>query len=247
MRAILLRHADSAVAHLQDGLFFFPRVLKTNFAACRCVFNAVVNQCAQQLPNQHSVCEQGFAFRRDGDGVLVLRVDECLLLQQFVKEQPHGESRGGNMEFTAVASGKKEQVIDEVVHIGRLLLQHADAILQNILILTAPAGEQVYVALHDGKRCAQFVRYICDETPLLPIGGGDAVEHAVDRGCEVSEFVVWFRHLQTLVQRLAVDTVCGGDHLADGFQHAPARALTCQQRDQDTGGICAKQQNAKQL
>ena len=126
-----------------------------------------------------------------------------------------------------VGTREKEQFFDELLHILRLRADRRDTLLEDVLVLTPPAREHVRVSEDDRQRRAQLMGGIRDKPLLLDKSLLQALEHAVERTCQLRELVARARDRETLSEALHLDAARRPRDRANWCQNAPADEMPC--------------------
>ena len=114
-----------------------------------------------------------------------------------------------------ISAREEEQLFDELLHILRLRADGGDALIEDVLILAAPAREHVGVAEDHRERRAQLVRSIGDKALLLLESFLQTVQHAVECAGELGELIARARHVEAPAEALHLNAARCPCDLAD--------------------------------
>lgn len=230
--AHLRGNAGSIVLHGHTRLFRRVPSAHRHVAPFRSELDRVVDQVAQHLIDALGVRahRRAGAFGGEGDAVAVRERPETLYnafgqlpdIDEFVVQ--------ANAAFIELGQG--QQILDcgdHAVHLLTIALENVPGRGRKVV----RAQADVDVGTHDRQRRAQLMGGVGHQTLLLGHAVVDAVEHRVERNCEVSEFVAARRHRQPRAEVHRPDRLRRGDHAGDR-PHGPSRespATDCRCRE----------------
>ena len=76
----------------------------------------------------------------------------------------------GDGGLSAVSAGQEEQLLYQMIHLLRFVPYGSDGLVQDLLILLAPAVQHVSVSLNDSDGRSELVGCVVDKTGLLTVG-----------------------------------------------------------------------------
>ena len=76
----------------------------------------------------------------------------------------------GDGGLSAVSAGQEEQLLHQMIHLLRFVPYGCDGLVQDLLILLAPAVQHVSVTLDDSDGRSELVGRVVDKTGLLAVG-----------------------------------------------------------------------------
>ena len=83
-----------------------------------------------------------------------------------------------------VAPGQEQKLLHQVVHVVGLAFDGCDGLVQDGLVLFAPAVQHVGVALDHRDGCPELVGSVVDEPGLLQVGVVHPLQHVVHGGLD---------------------------------------------------------------
>ena len=164
-----------------------------------------------------------------GEDEGVLRGDHDGLLVQLADHVQHVEAGHLHHQRLLVMPGQEQQALHQLLHAGGLLGDGVDALIQDGLVILAPAAEHVHIPLDDGDGRTQLMAGVGNELLLAVVAALDAVQHGVDDRGQFLQFVLHAGHVDAVAQVAGGE---GGGHVCDvpdGGQHALVQAAVLAQ------------------
>ena len=197
-------------------------------AALGGVLDGIVAQDAHDLFD-HAPIGLHHAVVGGGEDEGVLRGDHDGLLVQLADHVQHVEAGHLHHQCLLVMPGQEQQTLHQFLHAGGLLGNGVDALVQDGLVILAPAAEHVHIPLNHRDGRAQLMAGVGDELLLAVVAALNAVQHGVDDRGQLLQFVLHARHVDAVAQVAGGE---GGGHvrdIPDGGQHALVQAAVLAQ------------------